>query len=148
MKTFLLVLSGTLLSLALQAQHTVVRSSDWKVVYEDSKVSISSRYVDCNLPSEGLFAEYILLKMTNRTKDQIRVSWYGDRYYPEGCVNCDHDSRDRLRMVDLKPNESKEGNCQPGPNIGLKVFVKWLKMPNKRTLEQLILTDIQTSTLN
>ena len=140
------LLASLFLGLAspLCAQSLIQKTVDWKVFFEDDKVKFYSKYEDCNLPSEGLFAEYILLKVENKTATPVEVSWYTDNYYPNGCSNCDHDVRDRKRTTQLKPYSSLEGDCSVGLNIGLKVFSKWLRMDNQRTLEYIKVTEIQT----
>lgn len=127
------------------AQEGIQRTEDWQLFFENEHVRFYARYADCTDPSQGLYAEYYLLKAENKSAEQVTLTWFTDTYYDGGCTNCDHSKGDRMRTLVLAPGESREGKCGPGPNIGLKVFSKWLQLENQRELSTLKVTDIHTS---
>ena len=148
MKNFFFTLVFWVSIISCYSQETVKYSSDWNPVFENQHVKIFSKYFKCEIPQEGLYAEYIILKAENKTDQRIQLSWYNDTYFENGCTNCDHSKRDTKRSIILLPKEIKEGDCMPGLNTGLKIFSKWLKMENRILLNKLSLTEINTSFIN
>ncbi len=135
--------------LSLSAQIKIEPSQDWHLTYENEQIQLLAQYEDCEIPQEGYYQQYILLKFINKSDEAIKVSWFNDTYYPNtGCSNCDHERSDRMRTITLAAKSSQEGVCGLGPNVGLKVFTKFLRMENRRVLEQLIITDLKISNLN
>lgn len=148
MKKLLFALGLLMGALPAICQQTVTKTSDWNLVFENEQVKLFSKYTNCEIPEDGLYAEYILLKAENKTANPVQLSWYNDTYYPSGCTNCDHQRRDTKRTIVLDPKQVQEGNCNPGLNIGLKVFSRWLRAENHRTLEKLIISEISSSSVN
>ncbi len=144
MKNRLLTCSLALLGFVAMGQSELKATKNWTLFYEDERIQFYSKYYDCEVPAEGLYAEYVLLKAVNKTNHPIEITWFTDAYYGNECANCDHDARDRKRTTKLSPKQIIEGDCLPGLNIGLKVFSKWLRMENKRTLTRVAVTDITT----
>ncbi len=145
MKYTLIVLS-LLCALSGFSQVTAERSADWKLLDETSEVSLYSKYVDCNYPNEGVYAEYVLLKLVNKTTNPVQVKWNNDIYYNQiGCVNCNHKKAEPANSIILPAGTQQEGSCDLAvPNVGLRVFSKWLQSDNDRHLIKLVISDLQT----
>ena len=120
-------------------------NSTWQKAFENHKVLFETQYFNCEIPKDGLYAEYVLVKLSNKTTETVTVNWYTDTYYNNYCTNCDHNARDTKRSYTLKPNETITGSCEPGLNIGLKIFSKWLRMDNPKTLSHFEISDITIS---
>lgn len=127
------------------SQVELKRSAEWALFYEDDKISFYSVTTDCIRPQDGIYAEYVMLRAVNKTSSPVEVIFFTDTYFDGGCTNCDHSIYDRKRTITLQPGESLEGNCEPGLNLGLEVFSKWLKMENKTELSKVKVTEISTS---
>ena len=113
-----------------------------QVLFENQEVKFSSQKVDCEIPSQGLYAEYILIQIENKTSSELKLSWFNDTFYNGNCINCDHSSRDRKRTISLSPAEVVTGECAIGLNVGLRVFSKWLRMPNDKVLSSIEITEV------
>jgi len=148
MKKLFFILGFLACFVIAKSQQSVEKTFDWNLVFENDQVKLFSKYTNCEIPEEGLYAEYILLKAENKTSETVHLSWYNDTYYPEGCSNCNHQRKDTKRIIILDPKQAIEGNCLPGLNSGLKVFSKWLKMSNPRILTQLTISEITTAPVN
>ncbi|MGB0166621.1 MAG: hypothetical protein ACPF8V_07175 [Luteibaculum sp.] len=130
------------------SQNKVITSNTWTEYYSNQELTIQTKYTNCEIPSEGLYAEYILLKFKNNTGNAIEVNWYNDTYYDGECTNCDHNSRDRKRTIVLKPYEEITGECGVGLNNGLRVHSKWTKLAGHRELDFLKITEITTTKID
>ena len=124
-------------------QFDLSRVSEWTTVNATMQYKLSYVYTDCNIPSEGLYAEYVLLRFENTSKEKLEISWYNDTYYDGKCTNCDHSKRDTKRTIVLAPGEVAQGKCAIGLNIGLRVHSKWTQMSGYPELETLKVTDVQ-----
>ncbi len=144
MRKFQLTIIALLLCIIGKSQSNET-NNDWKIISQDENVSFSTQKINCERPQDGLFAEYVLVKLENKTNKAIIVTWYTDTYYNNYCTNCDHSLRDTKRTYTLKPKEVVVGNCAPGLNIGLKMFSKWLKMENDRILTNYEITEISSN---
>jgi len=113
-------------------------------LFENTAVRFTAKLTDCIIPSEGLYAEYMLIRLENKTDKTLEVSFYVDTYRNGTCTNCDHEAGDRKRTLLLKPFEILEGNCSPGLNVGLKAFSKWLQFKNDSYLSKIEVTDVET----
>ncbi|TXC81687.1 hypothetical protein [Luteibaculum oceani] len=129
------------------AQFELTPVSDWMTVSSTKDFKISYTYADCRIPSEGLFAEYILLRLENLSKETVEVTWYNDTYYDGECTNCDHESRDRLRRLVLAPGEVREGRCKVGLNEGLRIHRKWLDLQGYPVLDKAVMTEVSVNSL-
>lgn len=145
MKHLLLTVIGVLFYLTSSAQINVPRTSDWHLIYEDSKIQLYSTYTDCNYPEDGIFAEYVLLRAINKTSQTLQLNWYNDAWFQnKGCLNCDHTQAESYSII-LKANSSWSGNCEDADNIGLRVFSKWLRTEIKTQLEKLVVSELTTT---
>lgn len=123
----------------------IERTDDWKPFYSDDKVVFYAKFIKCEIPSEGLFAEYVLLKAENQTNQEVELIFFTDTYMDGGCTNCDHSQRDRKRSVIIPAKGEVAGECGVGLNNGMRVFSKWLRIPNERVLTQVKVTDVSTN---
>lgn len=135
-----LILTG----MHVKGQATLTPVTEWTMVAEEKGVQLSYVYTNCEIPEEGFYAEYIYLSYKNTNNYPVKVSWFNDKYYGGACVNCDHDSRDRIRSVFIEANETISGKCELGLNNGLRIHRKWLQMEG-RILEKAIVTDISVT---
>lgn len=149
MKHLLLTLTGVLFGLTAICQINVPKTSDWKLIFEDEKVQLFSKYSDCEFVEDGIYVQYVLLKASNKTSQDLNLSWFNDVYYlGRGCSNCDHQNAEAANSVVIKANNSVEGVCAQGLNIGLRVFSKWTRSENIKELEKLVITDLKTTPIN
>ena len=138
----LLILTGLFTTLSGIAQE-VKRTADYSTFLKNDKIEFSAKWINCERPEDGLYAEYVLMKVQNLSTETLVISWYNDIYRNETCTNCDHDLPDRKRTLTLEPGQTLEGDCIPGPNNGLRVFSKWLRMENKKPLSGLTVSEVK-----
>jgi len=123
------LISVALSAINLQAQNdypTIERSTDWVLYQESNGVQQYYMYSECNIPEEGFFREYVLVKLVNTT-DQIKyVDWDVVKWYGENCVNPDANIQEQHRSVMLQQNETVEGSCALDTDKTLKMFSKFL----------------------
>ena len=79
--------------------------SNWTTYYSDSEIKIEYQYTNCEYP-ERFNQEFVILKITNLTNNDINVSWYNESWYDKKCINCsDEKSDEDFNKVYLKANE-------------------------------------------
>lgn len=144
MRNQLLTIILVLTSICGKAQE-VKRTADYTPFLKNEQIEFSAKWINCERPQDGIYAEYILMKIQNLSKQTLVISWYNDIYMNESCTNCDHSLRDRKRTITLQPGQTMEGDCAPGLNVGLRVFSKWLRMANKKELTGLVVSEVSVS---
>jgi len=105
---------------------TVERNFQWTKYFESEGVLIEYRYEECNIPDEGYFREYVLIRLTNSNVYPVTVDWDIVRWFGEKCKNCDMSDTEQHRHVLLDASGSVEGTCSLYESKMLKIFSKFL----------------------
>lgn len=121
----------TLITSSLSAQEqtdfpAIQRSTDWVLYQEQNGVQQYYKFEECNIPAEGFYREYILVKLVNTTSQPKIVEWDVVKWYASTCNNCDLSNPEQHRNVELGANEALEGNCSLETDKTLKMFSKFL----------------------
>ena len=101
MRHLLYTLAVLILSTTLGFSNTQISEDDWVVYFENDKCIIKHKIQNCKY--EDFFnQEYIILELTNKTNDQLEVSWNEERWYDNICSNCEQDTEEyrKTTMVD------------------------------------------------
>jgi hypothetical protein len=125
----LLFIGLSVLSLSSQttADYPIIeRSTDWILYQEANGVQQYYMFAECNIPEEGFFREYVLIKIVNTTSETKQVDWDIVKWYGKNCNNCDEQSQEQHRSVIVEPNASLIGNCSLKTDKTLKMFSKFL----------------------
>ena len=122
--------------------------SNWTTYYSDSEVKIEYQYTNCEYP-ERFNQEFVILKITNLTNNDINVSWYNESWYDKKCLNCsDEKSDEAFNKVYLKANEEVLGNCFD--QNSLRIFSKFSdKIENMPGIKKIVkLTKFELKNIN
>ena len=121
-RLLILFFVGSMLN--LHAQETAQQNSlntEWKDYFQNEKVRIEVADQPCNDIANGIFNNYKIFKVTNKTDVAIKISFQQQMWYDQDkyCTGCEGGS-EFAKSVSLAPNETKTGSCT-GPN-DLKIF--------------------------
>jgi hypothetical protein len=123
----MILLSLSAMNLQAQSSYPVIeRSTDWVLYQESNGVQQFYKFSECNIPEEGFFREYVLVKLVNTTAQIRYVDWDIVKWYGENCVNPDGNLEEQHRSLILQPNETVEGSCSLDTDKTLKMFSKFL----------------------
>ena len=122
--------------------------SNWTTYYSDNEIKIEYQYTNCEYP-ERFNQEFVILKITNLTNNDINVSWYNESWYDKKCINCsDEKSDEAFNKVYLKANEKVLGNCID--QNSLRIFSKFSdKIENMPGIKKIVkLTKFELKNIN
>ena len=122
--------------------------SNWTTYYSDSEIKIEYQYTNCEYP-ERFNQEFVILKITNLTNNDINVSWYNESWYDKKCINCsDKKSDEDFNKVYVKANEKVLGNCID--QNSLRIFSKFSdKIENMPGIKKIVkLTKFELKNIN
>ncbi len=125
---FTLILS-TVFTVNLMGQNSypaIERSTDWILYQESNGVQQYYKFTECNIPEEGFYREYVLIRLVNTTNSIKQVDWDIVKWYGEKCINPDGNIEEQHRSVLLQPNETLDGSCALDTDKTLKMFSKFL----------------------
>ena len=104
---------------SLQANTT----DNWTNYYSDNDVLIEYQNLNCEY-SDRYNQEFVILKITNLTNNQISVSWNNESWYDKKCINCSvDDTNESYNQVLIDANKFVTGNCSTQNN--LRIFSKF-----------------------
>jgi len=122
--------------------------SNWTTYYSDSEIKIEYQYTNCEYP-ERFNQEFVILKITNLTNNDINVSWYNESWYDKKCIYCsDEKSDEAFNKVYLTANEEILGNCID--QNSLRIFSKFSdKIENMPGIKKIVkLTKFELKNIN
>jgi hypothetical protein len=122
--------------------------SSWTKLTETTNVLVNYQYVECNVPADGLYADYVFLQFENKTNKTITISWEPELYYGGICATCNASGFEKKYTISLAPQETKIPNCDFTDDEArkMRVFIKWNQVENKRVLSSFALLNLITST--
>jgi hypothetical protein len=88
------------------------KSNHWSSFYENNKISLSVRYADCSDEANGIFQDYYLLRLENKTDSTVLVDWHYDLYYNDVCKTCTDADNEFVFRYELSPHEVLEPDCE------------------------------------
>ncbi|MCB0410267.1 MAG: hypothetical protein KDD29_08610, partial [Flavobacteriales bacterium] len=104
MKNYISLLGFLLLSFALKAQ-------TWEIIASDEDYKIEKQHIVCR-SNQGFEYDYIVLRFTNLTSQNVSLSFNFEEWYNDVCKSCQEGTDEsRIRSVQLAPNEVLEGDC-------------------------------------
>ncbi len=85
-------------------------STEWSEYASDASYSIEQKDVRCsNLGDGTVAADYIFLKLTNKTNKEIKLSFQIESYFDEKCRTCNSEF---YYTFTIPANQSIEPNCK------------------------------------
>lgn len=121
-----------------------VPESGWREYFQNDQVKIETNTQTCSNAQAGTSNNYILLRISNKTNQEVEVSFFKELWYNDVCSNCNGGDEAKTSIV-LKANETVEGSC----TSGLKELKIFHSMPNgsKRTLNKFDIKNVTVSPL-
>jgi hypothetical protein len=120
------ILFLTIISIFIFSVTSFSQSNDWELYSETNGVMIYTKYTECHYESDGIHREYVLIKLLNTTNQNMQVDFDYKTWFNGKCFNCNSDSPEFHRTVDLPAGETTEGVCDYTVQNGLKLFSKHL----------------------
>lgn len=105
------------------------QSYEWKDIASKDGVTIFSRTADCSDPANGIFNDYLLLKVVNGNEHSVTVSFDRMAWFDAKCKGCQGNANEQRTILELGPNTDMEGRCASREK-NLKVFSKKHDLPN------------------
>tara|TARA_R110001592_G_scaffold307299_3_gene581020 strand:+ start:39876 stop:40352 length:477 start_codon:yes stop_codon:yes gene_type:complete len=136
----LLSLIGIGLSLCVMAQE----ENKWELLQQQDGVKFYWTLSNCDLPSDGQYANYYLIKIENTNDSEIKVRWKNEIFYNGQCRNCNENYLPQFQTI--KANSELVGDCSPYTNQYLRVFHSWNNKPNKDKLTGFRISNITIQT--
>ena len=97
--------------------------NNWTTYYSDNDVKIEYQYTNCEY-SDRFNQEFVILKMTNLTNNNLSISWDNESWYDKKCINCSENKTDEASNKVLIPaNQVVSGDCDIQDN--LRIFSKF-----------------------
>tara|TARA_B100000989_G_scaffold64729_1_gene44827 strand:- start:5539 stop:5997 length:459 start_codon:yes stop_codon:yes gene_type:complete len=118
-------LNITLISILflLNSSISIAGEGKWKVLYEDDKLMIESKNVNCEY-NDAFDQNYIFLKFSNLTEKNIIVSYYTKLWYNDECINCENKKPEFHKKFKIREKGFIESDCNEKQNQS-KIFVKF-----------------------
>tara|TARA_B110000003_G_C16548446_1_gene495621 strand:- start:213 stop:659 length:447 start_codon:yes stop_codon:yes gene_type:complete len=127
-KTFTSVIVATLLLLNLNLFGA--KPYEWQTYMQNDSIMIEYVYQNCEY-LEQFNSEYVLLKITNITNQDIIVKWEENLWIENKCINCETISSENRKQAKILAKSAKIGECNK--NNSLRIFSKFTedleKMP-------------------
>lgn len=146
MKRILLV-SFIIYSINSIAQNT----NEINPYFENNEIKIEYRYETC-IYLERFDSEYVFLEITNKTDDELKISWQEELWYNEICINCEHESPEFRKEVIVLGNTIYSSDCNNLKNTSIfsKFTEKLEDMPGINTIIPLTKFELKnlTTTIN
>jgi len=111
-------------SIAVSAQ-----TNEWQQIASEDGITISSRTADCSDRANGVFNDYLLLKVVNGNDHPVSVTFDRLAWFDNKCNGCQGDTGENRTVLELGPNAEQEGTCASREK-SLKVFSKKHDLPN------------------
>lgn len=109
--------------------------SSWTLHQDLDKIKIEKKVSQCTYEGTDVTLEYIFLKMSNKTGNELTVSFHLDSYYNGQCRTCDN--AEFNFVFKIPANASIEPVCQFKNEFDkLAVFVKNVNRPNYSTFDK------------
>jgi len=120
---FRLTISALVLSLIFSIITHAEAPNNWTTYYSDNDVKIEYQYTNCEY-SDRFNQEFVILKMTNLTNNNLSISWVNESWYDKKCINCSENRTDEASNKVLIPaNQLVAGDCDIQDN--LRIFSKF-----------------------
>ena len=120
---FRLTISTLVLLLIFSMISYAEAPNNWTTYYSDNDVKIEYQYTNCEY-SDRFNQEFVILKMTNLTNNNLSISWVNESWYDKKCINCSENRTDEaLNKVSIPANQLVAGDCDIQDN--LRIFSKF-----------------------
>lgn len=139
----LLLFSFLVLVMGVNAQNLIsttqinieeYKPSSWTVYFEDEISKIEYKFVNCE-QNIGYDQEHVFLRLTNKTREHLKFTWFAKQFYAGECLTCDYPEEYTFEYT-VDPESNFEGECDIHSAHELKIFSGFTE-PGKSTGEKL-----------
>lgn len=114
----------------------------WNSYFENDELRIELAEAQRADSINGIFNNYLLIRLTNKTASELDVSFQKQLSY-----NMKLSSSDAIQPLRLLAGEIRTGSTDPGTDKTLRIFVNQYAGKNKKVLTDYSLTDISSTTV-
>lgn len=112
-------------------------TTDWVPYFTNNQLTISIKYQDYNYPEKGVNNRYLLIKLENKTNENLTVNYDLDRSYNGIKTKPDVNGFE----FKIPANSSIEAQ-KDDLKAGLHLFAKMLNVEGKSTLSDFAFSDL------
>ncbi len=123
---------------------TTATSLTWAPYFDDDKVLIELAEAQRADTANGIFNNYLLIRVTNKTASELDVSFQKNLSYNMKPLS----STDAMQPLRLQAHEMMTGSVDPAANNALRIFVNQYSGKNKNVLTDFSLTDISSTIIH
>lgn len=116
------------------------QQNNWQNYYSNDAISIEFKYAECHNPAKGIHHENVLLRITNKTNQELTAAYYLQRIYNGKEVKADVSNF----TFSLTASTSIESSCDE-LREGLYVFSRILDLKANSVLNSF---DLKNLTIN
>ena len=117
------------------------QSNDWTLYKTEKGVQFFYKTTDCDDAKNGLYQNFVILKVVNTTNFDVNVSFKKEVWYNNECRTCNDDSKELITKLTLSPNSEKTGDCKGE----LSIFSEFKDKPDVSKLSKFELVDIKVN---
>ena len=99
-----------------------INPTEWTTYYESDEITITFTYLNCEY-QEQFNQEYLILRIQNKSTNDITIDWQEQLWYDNKCINCEHNSLEFRKEIIVKAGETISGDCTTYNN--LRIFSKF-----------------------
>jgi len=96
--------------------------SEWTTYYESDEITITFTYLNCEY-QEQFNQEYLILRIQNKSTNDITIDWQEQLWYDNKCINCEQNSIEFRKEIIVKAGATIRGDCTTYNN--LRIFSKF-----------------------
>lgn len=142
MKKNLLTILLALLGSSSFGQNAAENS--WIPVVSNQDAEISSQVVSCANSADGIDKNEVLLKVQNKTDQELRLTIEFALSYNENCYNCEGGSPEFQHILILPANESIQGECYQTGRKSLSFMHSFINIESDKRLTDFEVRIIET----
>ena len=99
-----------------------INPTEWTTYYESDEITITFTYLNCEY-QEQFNQEYLILRIQNKSTNDITIDWQEQLWYDNKCINCEHNSLEFRKEIIVKAGATIRGDCTTYNN--LRIFSKF-----------------------
>ncbi|HLP54284.1 MAG TPA: hypothetical protein VK151_04610 [Fluviicola sp.] len=123
---------------------TATTSLTWNSYFDDDQMRIEVAEAQRADTANGIFNNYLLIRITNKTASELNVSFQKKLSYNGKPLT----SSDAMQPLHLQAHEIRTGSVDPAMDNSLRIFVNQYSGKNKNVLTDFSLTDISSTIIH
>lgn len=112
-----------------------VEAQTWSTYQETDQIKIEYSENECSPAGNDITAKFYVFKVTNKTANEISVSWNLQAYFNDQCRTCNNPEYNFTFVVSA--NGFVQGTCGVSANPALNIFKEWINNRHIKNNEKL-----------